>query len=79
MLSPKEVQAEIEKQSEQDETAVKEFIKTNGGELGAEGDHMLVSFKKDLDSELAGKTFRASNWHNLRASMMKQGRLTFPE
>lgn len=79
MLSPKEIQAEVEEQYEQDETVVKDFVKKNGGNISTEGDHMLVSFKKDLDSQLAGKTFRASNWHNLRAAMLKQGRMTFSD
>ena len=81
MLSTKEVQAELQKQEDGDEISVKDFVKSNGGEISVLENHIEVAFPKNLTVKeaLCGQTFRASTWHNLRATMLHEGRIVFGE
>lgn len=79
MLSSHEIKAELKHQEDGDEIAVKQFVKDNKGEIKIVATHIEAVFPNtvEIKPDLCGQTYRASTWHNLRASMLKQGRFIY--
>jgi hypothetical protein len=76
MLKPQEQEA-VRLQDQQDEAEMRKFIGSHGGKVVIAEPYISVSFGKDQDSDLAGKTFKASSWRNLRAIIKDEGSVSF--
>ena len=61
-----------------DEEAIRSWARQHGGKIVKNAKYIEVTFPGDKEDEsLAGRVFRAGDWHNLRVVALKQGRFIF--
>jgi hypothetical protein len=76
MLTPNQ-QEELRVQAAADEAEMREFVASHKGKISIDEPYITVKFGKDQAPELAGKHFKASSWHNLRAIIKDEGVVQF--